>query len=161
MFYHSKILREISERDDIGAADFFGVFINGFNDGQQEFSFFVSASDGQMDLVRTTENEDTSWDAIWESKAKITDIGWVVEMKIPYAALRFSEEEKQTWGINFFREVRRNRQMFTWNPVDNSKGFFTQQAGILKGIEKITGKMRIRCCLYKSFSKTFLYWFND
>ena len=41
----SKILREISERDDIGAADFFGVFINGFNDGQQEFSFFVSASD--------------------------------------------------------------------------------------------------------------------
>ena len=127
----SKILREISERDDIGAADFFGVFINGFNDGQQEFSFFVSASDGQMDLIRTTENEDTSWDAIWESKAKITDIGWVVEMKIPYAALRFSEEEKQTWGINFFREVRRNRQMFTWNPVDNSKGFFTQQAGIL------------------------------
>jgi hypothetical protein len=50
------------------------VFINGFNDGQQEFSFFVSASDGQMDLIRTTENEDTSWDAIWESKAKITRV---------------------------------------------------------------------------------------
>lgn len=86
-----KILKEISERDNFGSTDFFGVFINGFNDGQQEFSFFVSASDGQMDLIRTTENEDTSWDAIWESKAKITDIGWVVEMKIPYAALRFQK----------------------------------------------------------------------
>lgn len=146
-----KILKEISERDNFGATDFFGVFINGFNDGQQEFSFFVSASDGQMDLVRTTENEDTSWDAIWESKAKITDIGWVVEMKIPYAALRFSEEEKQTWGINFFRELRRNRQMFTWNPVDNRKGFFTQQAGILKGIEKINTPKRLFLIPYSSF----------
>jgi len=147
----SKILKEISERDNFGATDFFGVFINGFNDGQQEFSFFVSASDGQMDLVRTTENEDTSWDAIWESKAKITDIGWVVEMKIPYAALRFSKEEKQTWGINFFRELRRNRQMFTWNPVDNRKGFFTQQAGILKGIEKINTPTRLFLIPYSSF----------
>lgn len=146
-----KILKEISERDDIGAADFFGVFINGFNDGQQEFSFFVSASDGQMDLIRTTVNEDTSWDAIWESKAKITDIGWIVEMRIPYAALRFSEEEKQTWGINFFRELRRNRQMFTWNPVDNRKGFFTQQSGILKGIEKINTPTRLFLIPYSSF----------
>jgi hypothetical protein len=146
-----KILKEISERDDIGAADFFGVFINGFNDGQQEFSFFVSASDGQMDLIRTTVNEDTSWDAIWESKAKITDIGWVVEMRIPYAALRFSEEEKQTWGINFFRELRRNRQMFTWNPVDNRKGFFTQQAGVLTGIEKINTPTRLFLIPYSSF----------
>jgi hypothetical protein len=31
-----------------------------------------------------------------ESKATITDFGWV-EMKIPYAALRFSNAKKQTW----------------------------------------------------------------
>ena len=29
----NKILKEISKRDDFGAADQFGVFINGFNDG--------------------------------------------------------------------------------------------------------------------------------
>lgn len=147
----TKILKEISERDDFGVTDAFGAFINGFNDGQQEFSFFVSASDGQMDLVRTTEDEDKSWDAIWESKARITDFGWVVEMKIPYAALRFPKEDKQTWGVNFFREVRRNRQKFTWNPVDNSKGFFTQQAGVLKGIEKINTPTRLFLIPYSSF----------
>jgi hypothetical protein len=38
-------------------------------------------------------NEDFSWDAM-ESKATITDFGWVVEMKIPYAALRFSNAKK-------------------------------------------------------------------
>jgi hypothetical protein len=31
-----------------------------------------------------------------EKQATITDFGWVVEMKIPYAALRFSNK-KQTW----------------------------------------------------------------
>ena len=35
----SKILKEITERDDIGTADSFGVFINGYNDGQQDFQF--------------------------------------------------------------------------------------------------------------------------
>src|SRR5690606_4344395 len=103
-----KILKEITERDDFGTSDFFGVFINGYNDGQQDFRFFVTAANGQGDSVATDQNgEDFSWNAIWSSKAKITDIGWVVEMRIPYAALRFSTENKQTWGINFFREFRR------------------------------------------------------
>jgi hypothetical protein len=34
-----------------------------------------------MDCLATG-NEDFSWDAIWKSKATITDFGWVVEMKI-------------------------------------------------------------------------------
>ena len=80
----NKILKEIAERDSNDfTADLFGVFINGFNDGQQEFSFNVTASNGQLDLVRTSQGEDKSWDAIWLSKTKITDVGWVVEMKIP------------------------------------------------------------------------------
>ena len=146
-----KILKEITERDNFGASDFFGVFINGFNDGQQEYSFFVNASSGQADCIRTSQGEDFSWDAIWHSHTKITNEGWQVEIKIPYAALRFSKEDKQTWGINFFREVRRLRQKFTWNPVDNKKGAFTQQAGILQGIEKIDTPTRLFLIPYSSF----------
>jgi hypothetical protein len=36
-----------------------------------------------------------------ESKATITDFGWVVEMKIPYAALRFSNA-KNKLGIELY-----------------------------------------------------------
>lgn len=146
-----KILKEITERDDFGAADFFGVFINGFNDGQQEYSFFVNTSSGQADCIRTSQGEDFSWDAIWHSKAKVTNTGWQIEMKIPYAALRFSDEDKQTWGIQFFREVRRLRQKFTWNPVDNRKGAFTQQAGVLEGITNVQTPTRLFLIPYSSF----------
>jgi hypothetical protein len=91
----NKILKEISQRDDFGTSDVFGVFINGFNDGQQDFQFFVNAADGQGDCITTDSNgEDYSWDAVWKSKAVITDFGWV-EMRIPYAALRFSVKKNK------------------------------------------------------------------
>ena len=147
-----KILKELVERDEIGTSDYFGIFINGYNDGQQEFRFFVTAANGQIDTNFTSaEGEDGSWNAIWESKAKITDFGYVVEMKIPYAALRFPEKDKQTWGLNFFREVRRERQKYTWSPIDNKIGAISQQAGILTGIENIKTPTRLFLIPYSSF----------
>ena len=147
-----KILREITQRDNFGTSDLFGVFINGFNDGQQDFQFFVNAADGQADCITTdTNGEDYSWDAVWKSKAVITDKGWVVEMRIPYAALRFSGENKQTWGLNFFREIRRDRHKYTWNFIDSKLGTFTQQTGILEGIENIKPPTRLFLLPYSSF----------
>ena len=147
-----KILKEITQRDNIGTSDFFGIFINGFNDGQQDFRFFVTASNGQADSQASdTDGEAFSWDAIWDSKAVVTDEGWVVEIKIPYAALRFSTEPKQTWGLNFFREIRRDRQKYTWNFVDRKIGTFTQQTGILEGIENIKTPTRLFFIPYSSY----------
>ncbi|WP_291104536.1 MULTISPECIES: DUF5916 domain-containing protein [unclassified Flavobacterium] len=148
----NKILKEISQRDNFGTSDFFGVFINGFNDGQQDFRFTVSASDGQADCLATDNNgEDYSWDAVWKSKATITDFGWVVEMRIPYAALRFSSEKKQTWGINFLREIKRDRQKYSWNFIDSKLGTFTQQNGTLEGIENIKTPTRLFLLPHSSF----------
>ena len=147
-----KILKEITQRDSFGTSDLFGVFINGFNDGQQDFQFFVNAADGQADCITTdTNGEDYSWDAVWKSKAVITDKGWVVEIRIPYAALRFSSEKKQTWGLNFFREIKRDRQKYTWNLIDSKLGTFTQQTGILEGIENIKPPTRLFLLPYSSF----------
>ena len=147
-----KILKEISQRDNFGASDIFGVFVNGYNDGQQDFRFIVSASDGQADCIGTdTNGEDYSWDAVWKSKAVITDFGWVVEMRIPYAALRFSGEKKQTWGLNFFREIKRDRQKYSWNFIDSKIGTFTQQTGVLEGIENIKTPTRLFLLPYSSF----------
>ncbi len=147
-----KIFKEIGTRDDFGTSDVFGVFINGFNDGQQDFRFFVTASDGQGDCVATESNgEDFSWDAVWESKAIITQTGWTAELKIPYAALRFSGEKVQKWGLNFIREIKRDRQIYSWNPIDNKVNTVIQQAGILTGIENIKTPTRLFLLPYTSF----------
>src|SRR5690606_10774940 len=67
----ANILKEIALRDNFQTADHFGVFINGYNDGQQDFQFFVSAAGTQMDCVTTRSGEDYSWDAIWYSEVRI------------------------------------------------------------------------------------------
>lgn len=150
----ANILKEIALRDNFQTADHFGVFINGFNDGQQDFRFFVSAAGTQMDCLATAGGEDYSWDAIWFSAVELTDYGWVVEMKIPYAALRFSDEEQQTWGLNFYREIRKERQKYTWNPVDRTIGSFIVQTGLLEGIENIQPPTRLFFIPYTSMYVT-------
>ena len=148
----NKISRELTNRDEFGVADNFSVFINGNNDGQQDFRFFVSAAGVQMDCLATEDSEDYNWDAIWDSEVKITDFGWVVEMKIPYAALRFSKAAKQTWGINFKRDIKRGTQdqVYSWNFVDAKIESIINQAGILEGIENIKTPTRLFFIPYTS-----------
>jgi len=145
------ILREMTQRDNFGTADHFGIYINGFNDGQQDFRFYVSAAGVQMDCIATESNEDYSWDAIWSSSVNITKFGWVVEMRIPYAALRFSKEDKQTWGLNLYREIKRDRQKYTWSPIDMKIGATLPQAGLLEGIENIEPPVRLFFIPYASY----------
>ena len=148
----NKILKELSQRDDSGAADRVGVFINGYNDGQQEFSFIISAAGVQEDFLFTESNgEDSSWNAIWEGKTQNTDFGWTAEIKIPYAALRFSSEKKQTWGINFIRDFKRERKFYSWNLIDNKINSRGNQEGILNGIENIKTPTRLFLIPYSSF----------
>lgn len=148
----AKILKELSQRDNSGIADRIGIFLNGYNDGQQEFSFLVSAAGVQEDFLFTESNgEDSSWDAIWESKTQITDFGWTAEIRIPYAALRFSSEKKQTWGVNFIRDFRRARTFYSWNLIDNKINSRGNQEGILEGIENIVTPTRLFLIPYTSF----------
>jgi hypothetical protein len=148
----NKISKELTNRDVFGIADNFSVSINGYNDGQQDFRFYVSAAGVQMDCLATEDSEDYNWDAIWESEVALTDFGWVVEMKIPYAALRFSNSEKQTWGLNFKRAIKRDAQdqSYTWNFVDTKIGAVITQEGILEGIENIKTPTRLFFIPYTS-----------
>lgn len=148
----SKIRKELTTRDNYVQADYFMVQLNGYNDGQQEFRFLVSAAGVQLDNLYTpSTGEDSSWNAIWDSHVEITEYGWVVEMKIPYAAVRFSSEKKQTWGVNFYREINRDRQQFTWNLIDNKITNESAQAGILEGIENIETPTRLFLIPYSSY----------
>lgn len=147
----NKILKELTSRDNFATADHFGVFFNGYNDGQQEFRFIVSAAGVQQDWIYTEANGgDFSWDAIWESHVELTNYGWTVEMRIPYAALRFSNEKKQTWGLNFYREIRRLRQQYSWNFLDNKIENESTQSGILEGIENVNTPTRLFLIPYSS-----------
>jgi hypothetical protein len=147
----SNIRKEITNRDSFGVTDYFSVFINGYNDGQQDFRFFVTAAGVQIDCIATESYKDFSWDAIWDSKTTITNSGWIAEIKIPYAAIRFPNQNKQTWGINFLRNIERDVQVYSWNRIDTKIGAELTQNGILEGIENIKTPTRLFFIPYASF----------
>ena len=147
----SKISRELTERDGIGNDDFFVLFINGYNDKQQSLELFVTAAGVQADSKFTTDNgEDFSWNGIWYSGVKILENGWSVEMKIPFSELRFPKNSNQDWGVNFFRQINRNKTAYTWNHVNNQKSSFLLYDGVLENIKNINPPTRLSFLPYFS-----------
>ncbi len=119
-----EILAFLRDRDRIFQDDFVGVVLDTFNDERKGFEFFVNALGAQGDLtIDDTQNrEDSSWDATWESMGKVNDQGYIVEMAIPYRALRFPADlSEQTWGIRFLRiHPRQSRAVYADSAGDRS-----------------------------------------
>ena len=137
------IPQQFATRDNFGTTDWFGVMINPNNDSQNSTEFFVQVTGNQADAKATPDREDFSWSAVWVSATKIVDDGWIVEIKIPYSALRFTNKEVQTWGLNFHRRHAESRDQYSWNFIDRTVGIIQQYDGTLTGIENITPPTRL------------------
>ena len=86
------ILRQLTKRDIYNEnCDWLGFFINPYNDGLSDFNFWVTAAGTQSDSKTTLDGDDFSLNSVWNSSVQITDAGWIVEVEIPYLALRFPE----------------------------------------------------------------------
>jgi hypothetical protein len=143
------IQKQLSERDNFGNTDWFGITIDAYQDGNNGVGFLVTPAGVQLDIKYLAGNGnnmlsgDRNWDAVWISETKITEEGWTVEMKIPYSAIRFPAEVDQIWNINFARLVRRNRELSYWSPVDPTQNGLLQQSGQVSGISNIKSPVRL------------------
>ncbi|MFO7655828.1 MAG: DUF5916 domain-containing protein [Bacteroidales bacterium] len=140
------IFNFLTERDNIGVSDYFGVYIDPYNEGQLAFGFFVTPAGVQTDLKaihKDYDNEESSWNAVWESKSRITEEGWIVEMRIPFAAIRFPEKTEHVWGLNMFRNIRRYNSNNSWSLVDRKISGFIHQQGQITGIKSIKPPVRL------------------
>ncbi|WP_019026895.1 carbohydrate binding family 9 domain-containing protein [Colwellia piezophila] len=107
-----KIRASLRDRDNLWADDNVAIIIDTFNDERSGYEFFVNPLGAQADVrMDDTDgwDEDSSWDAIWDSAGQITDFGYVVEMSIPFSALRFPDsDEKLVWNIAGWRNYPRD-----------------------------------------------------
>lgn len=149
-----KIPMQFAARDNFGQTDFFLVTINPNDDGQNPFEFIVQSTGNQADSKVSNGNEDFNWSAVWQSAAKVNEKGWVVEMKIPYAALRFANSEVQHWGFNFHRRLEGLNEQHTWTFIDNSIGNWTQHDGLVEDFKNIKPPTRLAFYPYASTTNT-------
>lgn len=147
-----KILKQLTDRDNFGNSDVFGITINSNNDGQNEFSFMVTSAGVQLDAQASPSNEDNyNWNEVWFSKVSFDDKGWYAEIMLPYSALRFSKESVYTWGVNFYRYIASRSELYSWNYIDKTVGKTPQYSGLLTGIKDIKPPVRLSFSPFASF----------
>lgn len=104
-------LMDSDRQDTFEQDDYVAVVLDTYNDSRRGFEFRVNPHGVQMDGLYSPVNDeqDFSWDVIWDSAAQIDEQGYVVEMAIPFDQLRFlSTSGDQTWGISLSRSWPRD-----------------------------------------------------
>ncbi|HVG41742.1 MAG TPA: DUF5916 domain-containing protein, partial [Chitinophagaceae bacterium] len=145
------ISKELIGRDKVGVNDFVGVIFDTYFDKINGVGFYVTPYGEQYDAKYSSSgNEDDSWNSVWDSEAKIVADGWTFEMRIPYSALRFTNRDVQTWGLNITRRRNKTGQQYMWNPIDPKVNGFINQEGSWTGLEKIESPLRLSFSPYLS-----------
>jgi len=102
----------LADRDHISAnaMDYGGLFLDSRSDGRTAIVLLVTPSGVQYDSVLddASGNEDASPDFFWDSAARITDGGWMLEMRVPFSSLRYPAVSRAAWGIALFRNYPRD-----------------------------------------------------
>jgi hypothetical protein len=134
----SQIRAHVSDRDKIFEDDFVGILLDTYGDNQRAYEFFVNPFGIQGDIMRSQNEEDASFDAIWSSAAAVNDTGWTAEMAIPFKSLRFPSKSEQKWILIPARVYSRaSRHQLAWMPLDRNNPCVMCQGGALLGINDI------------------------
>lgn len=103
------------------------------------YVFGISASGVQFDY----RDSDPTYDAVWHSSVKITNVGWIVEISIPYSAIRFPSTDVQDWGFQIVREIKRHNETDQWALVPKNNSSPRTLWGTLKGLSAIKPPIRL------------------
>ncbi len=144
----------LSSRDRISTDDQVLFFLSPFDDGRQALLFAVNPLGVQADgalvegtrregggfggLASDREDADLSPDFVFDSKGRLTEAGFEVELRIPFKSLRFPSAATQDWGLHVTRIVQRSGREDSWAPAKRSASSFLAQAGKLAGLTGIS-----------------------
>jgi hypothetical protein len=141
----------LANRDRIDADDAIQIFLNPFKDGRQALVFGVNPLGIQSDgtLVEGSGNRggalftalesgrevtDLTPDYVYQSKGRLTDYGYEVEIAIPFKTLRFPTNDVQSWALNVVRLVQSSGHEDSWVPALRARSSFLAQSGSLDGL---------------------------
>ena len=139
----------LAERDRIGNDDWVALHLDTFDDRRRAFVFAVNALGVQADGMRSEQSVppgqsraglsavDLTQDYIWQSKGRLVDDGYVVELRIPFKSIRFQMGTEQRWGLQVVRQTQRTGYQDTWAPTSRANQAFAAQAGWLTGMREL------------------------
>jgi uncharacterized protein DUF5916 len=140
----ASIRATVADRDNIDNDDYVVLDLDTFHDRRRAFFFGVNPLGIQSDGVRSEGagqvsslipgSTDVNPDFTWQSKGRITDRGYEVEIRIPFRSLRYPGSGPQEWGFNATRMIQRTGYTNTWTDVRRANASFLGQEGAIGGL---------------------------
>ena len=131
----------LTERDGFGRSDdYVRVILDTFRDSRRAYVFSVNPLGVQGDGLWIEGRGgrggpiDFNPDFLWESAGRLDDDGYTVEFRVPLKSLRFPDLERQDWGMQVTRSIRRTGYEESWAPVTTNQANLLSQSGTLQGL---------------------------
>ena len=126
-----KIRTTVSRRDSVFNDDWIALSLDSAGTGQTAYHLFVNPSGVQMDALNTSSGERFEADMIWDTAGKVTDDGYVVELRLPLQTVRFSGGDAVRMGLVFFRRVSRSGVSASWPEMAPGQWVFDRPAHLV------------------------------
>ncbi len=143
------VSRRLGRRDsDLPGSDWLTVIFDSYHDHLTGFSFSVNPVGVRRDARIAGDEDDGSWDPVWEGATTIDAGGWTAELRIPLSQLRFRAEREQTWGVQVIRIIGRTNEeaLFAFTPKSERAGI--PRYGHLTGLEAVAPGGRLELMPY-------------
>ncbi|HSM62072.1 MAG TPA: carbohydrate binding family 9 domain-containing protein, partial [Longimicrobiales bacterium] len=112
------IRRSILHREGkIDQDDHVWIALDTYHDRRNAYIFELNPFGTQGDALFTDESmsqDDWNWEGVYRSEARVTDLGWTLEVAIPFTTIRFSEADAPEMGIAVRRAIRRKNEDVYW-----------------------------------------------
>lgn len=155
---HGNVVRATrANRDNIESEDQIQILLDTENARQLSFLFGVNPLGVQQDGTRSSQfgggaggfsatgggfrninplegSVDLNPDYFFESRGRLVEGGYEVEVRIPFKSLRYQDEKVQSWGIHILRRVQHSGFQDTWAPAVRANANFLAQSGTLDGL---------------------------
>lgn len=150
-----QVRASLTKREAFENDDFVGVMLDTFRDRRRAYLFLVNPRGVQRDGVSTDgdNDDDYSYDTIWQSEGHLTPFGYVVRIAIPFKSLRFSTASRQEWGLALTRGIPRNNETSFWPYITRRVAGFGQQLASATGLREISPGRNLQVIPYAAFTR--------
>jgi hypothetical protein len=130
------IVALLSRRDVRTQSEWIKVMVDSYHDKRTGYEFAVNPLGVKRDYYTfNDQEEDESWDAVWDAETRIDSTGWTAEFRIPFDQLRFAAAPNMTMGFGIWRDIARLNERDSWPVYRYSKPGISSQLGEITGIQ--------------------------
>jgi hypothetical protein len=138
--------------------DNFSVALDTFYDRRNGVFFQTNPIGALRDQAISDGTMNVNWNAVWDVKAVRSDVGYTLEMRIPFKSLRYRAAGPQVWGMNIRRVVKWKNEVsnLTQVPASYGQNGVSQMsvAAMLVGVETPAQAMNLELKPYAVSSLT-------